>query len=520
MTAGMASFPDQARPPRLEAVGMSKRFGQLLALDDVSLRLEPGDFYAILGENGAGKSTLVKCIMGYHRPDSGHILVDGIEQDIHSPRQAHRLGLGLVYQHFTLVPNMSAAENLVLGQDPLPAVIDWEAARARVESFQRSTPFRIDPDAKVTSLAAGERQKLEILKQLFLGRRILILDEPTSVLTPAEADQILGLLREMTEQKALSVILITHKFREVLGFGRDVSVLRAGRLVGTGPVASMSARELTRMMFGRETAAAIAARETRAALPVQLEVRNLTALNDKGLVAVDGVSLAVRGGEILGIAGVSGNGQRELVEVLAGQRQAESGGIEVAGAPYRRTRKEMRQRGVFLLTEEPLHNGCVRGMSVMENLAFRNFDEPSHTALGWFVRRNALRRQAVDLIKRYDIRTPGPDARIDTLSGGNVQRAVLARELSGPVTLLIAQNPCVGLDFAATSEIRNQIVMARNRGAAILLISEDLDEILELADRIAVMFEGRLVYETDRASADVQQIGLHMASHQRLPEAS
>jgi len=224
------------------------------------------------------------------------------------------------------------------------------------------------------------------------------------------------------------------------------------------------------------------------------------------------VSLAVRAGEILGVAGVAGNGQRELVEVLAGQREPESGELRVAGQTYRRRRREMRRHGVFLLTEEPLANGCVRSMSVAENLAFRNFDEPPHTALGCFVRHRSLRRQAVELIARYGIRAAGPDVRIDTLSGGNIQRTVLARELSGAVSVLIAQNPCVGLDFAATSDIRARIVAARNQGAAIVLVSEDLDEILELADRIVVMFEGRLVYETDRARADLTTIGLHMAS--------
>jgi general nucleoside transport system ATP-binding protein len=500
--------------PRMDAIGMTKRFGPLLALDDVSLHLEPGSFHAILGENGAGKSTLVTCIMGYHRPDAGYLVVDGTRRDVHNPRQAHDLGLGLVYQHFTLVPNMTAAENLVLGQSPLPTVIDWAGERARIEAFQGGMPFRVDLDARITSLAAGEKQKLEILKQLYLGRRVLILDEPTSVLTPAEADQVLGLLRDMADQERLTVVLITHKLREVLAFARDVTVLKNGRSVGRRDVVELDEAALAGMMFGRDTAFISPAREHISSGAVRLEVRGLTALNDKGVLACEGVSLAVRSGEILGVAGVAGNGQRELVEVLAGQREAESGDILVSGEPYRRRRTEMRRRGIFLLTEEPLLNGCVRSMSVAENLAFRNFDEAANTALGCFVRRSALRRQAAELITHYGIRAAGPDARIDTLSGGNVQRTVLARELSGSVSVLIAQNPCAGLDFAATSEIHARIVAARNRGAAIVLLSEDLDELLELADRIVVMFEGRIVYETTRAKADIQKIGLHMASRQ------
>ncbi len=493
---------------------MSKSFGAVRALDGVSLRIAPGAFHAILGENGAGKSTLVKCIMGHHRPDSGHLVIDGMRHDIRNPRQAHRLGLGLVYQHFTLVPNMTAAENLVLGQDPLPAVIDWDEARERAEAFQRGMPFRIELDAIVTGLAAGEKQKLEILKQLYLDRRVLMLDEPTSVLTPAEADQILGMLRDIAADGRLSVILITHKLREVLAFAGNVSILRGGRLVGEAKVAEIDEGELTRLMFGQKAVPSAAMRRASKVQPVRLEIRNLTARNDKELIACDRISLAVRGGEILGIAGVAGNGQRELVEVLAAQREPEAGDIRVAGARYRRSRQEMRRYGVFLLTEEPLHNGCVRALSIIDNLAIRNFDSRDHTALGCFLRRKALRAQAIALIERFGIRAPSPDARLDTLSGGNVQRAVLARELSGRVSVLIAQNPCVGLDFAATSEIRARLLAARNGGAAILLFSEDLDELIELADRILVMFEGRIVYETGRDGADRHEIGRHMASRQ------
>jgi general nucleoside transport system ATP-binding protein len=519
MSATAAVAPHgSGQVPLVEAIGMTKRFAELVALDDVSLRLEPGSFHAILGENGAGKSTLVKCIMGYHRPDHGCVLLDGVPRDIHNPRQALNLGLGLVYQHFTLVPNMTAAENVVLGQSHIPPVIDWTAERARIESFQREMPFRVDLDAPITSLAAGQKQKLEILKQLYLGRRVLILDEPTSVLTPSEADQVLGLLRDMSREGMLSVVLITHKFAEVLAFAREVTVLRAGKVAGRGYVDELGEAELAALMFGRGTVFASAARKDVPARTTRLEVRRLTALNDKGVVACNDVSLAVRGGEILGIAAVAGNGQRELVEVLAGQRTAVTGEVRVDGARYTCSRKEMRRLGVYLLTEEPLNNCCVRGMSVAENLSFRNFDEPSNTVFGCFMHRSSLRRAAAALIERYDIRTPGLDARIDTLSGGNIQRTVLARELSGAVSVLIAQNPCVGLDFAATKEIRAQIVAARNGGAAILLLSEDLDELLELSDRIAVMFEGRIEYETSRDAADVQIIGLHMASRRLAQE--
>jgi ABC-type uncharacterized transport system ATPase subunit len=491
---------------------MTKRFGDLVALDDVSLRLAPGTFHAILGENGAGKSTLVKCLMGYHHADAGRVLIDGTERIIGNPRHAHELGLGMVYQHFTLVPSMTGAENLILGADDLPAVVRWSAVHAQLAAFQARMPFAIAFDRRVSTLAAGEKQKLEILKQLFLGRRVIILDEPTTVLTPDEADQILGVMREMTRAGRLTVALITHKLREVLAFADEVSVLRGGRRVGGGPVRAMSRAQLVHMMIG---AARIPEPPPPTAPPrpdPALELEELTALNDKALTAVRGVSLRVHGGEIVGVAGVSGNGQRELVEVLAGQREPEAGQIRVAGAVYRRTRPEMRRRRVFVLMEEPLRNACVRGMSVAENLAFRNFDEPPN-AWGGLVSRRALRAQARALIERFRIRTAGPDAPLETLSGGNVQRTVLARELSGDVAVLVAQNPCAGLDIAATAEIRSRIAAVRNTGAAVLLISEDLDELMELADRIVVMFEGRLVYETPREHADLHTIGHYMASH-------
>jgi simple sugar transport system ATP-binding protein len=502
-----------ARPPEIDVVDMTKRFGDLVALDAVSLRLAPGTFHAILGENGAGKSTLVKCLMGYHHADAGRVLVDGAERVIASPRHAHQLGLGMVYQHFTLVPSMTGAENLILGADDAPAIVRWDAVRARLQAFQAGMPFRIDLDRPVATLAAGQKQKLEILKQLFLGRRVIILDEPTTVLTPDEADQILGVMRELTRAGRLTAVIITHKLREVQAFADEVTVLRAGRRVGGGPVEGLSRADLVRLMIG---AARIPVPAPAVAPPrpePALELIGLTALNDKALTALRDVSLAVRGGEIVGVAGVSGNGQRELVEVLAGQREPGAGEIRVAGAPYRPTRSGMRRHRVFLLMEEPLRNACVRGMSVAENLAFRNFDEPPNARGGWLVSRRALRAQARALIERFRIRTPGPDAPLETLSGGNVQRAVLARELSGEVAVLIAQNPCAGLDIAATAEIRSRIAAVRNAGAAVLLISEDLDELLELADRIVVMFEGRLVYETPREHADLHTIGHHMASH-------
>jgi general nucleoside transport system ATP-binding protein len=500
-------------PPEIEVVDMVKRFGSLVALNEISLKLEPGTFHALLGENGAGKSTLVKCIMGYYRPGNGSILVDKTERTIASPRDAHALGIGMVYQHFTLVPSMTVAENLLLARADLPHVIDRRVEMERIESFLASMPFRVDPARPAGALAAGEKQKVEIIKQLYLGSRVLILDEPTSVLTPGEADEILGLLCATAKAGRLTVLLITHKLREVISFASEVTVLRRGKVAGRGHVAEVSAATLTEMMVGTERIALPAVRAENSQGSLRLECRGLCIDDDKGHRAVSNLSLAVRAGEIVGVAGASGNGQRELVEVLAGQREPAAGEIVVHGRPYRATRDEARRERVFCLPEEPLRNACVTRMTVAENLAFRRFDQPPFVSGKYFLNRGALEGAARDLIARYRIRPPFPDLAVEALSGGNVQRLVLARELSGQVEVLVAANPCVGLDVAAIAEIRRQIMQARNRGAAVLLVSEDLDELFELADRIVVMFGGAVVHETTLASADLVTIGRYMAGH-------
>jgi simple sugar transport system ATP-binding protein len=501
-------------PPKVDVAGVSKQFGDVQALDSVSVQFAPRRMHALLGENGAGKSTLVKCLMGYYHADAGRILVDGHEHAIRHPYDAHALGLGMVYQHFTLVPQMSVAENFVLGRDRLPAILDWTAEHAALREFMACMPFQFDPRRLVATLAAGEKQKLEILKQLYLGRRFLVLDEPTSVLTPGEADEVLGEMRRLTEAGQLTVVLITHKLREVMEFAQDVTILRAGKVVAQTDVTNASEERLAAMMFGQSHVGAKPEVPSTSAPSLSnnyLEIEDLQALGDRGTLAVAGASLVVRSGEIVGIAGVSGNGQKELVEVLAGQREVYGGTLRIAGRAFTGTRRQLEECGVSLLTEEPLANAAVRTMSVMENLALRQFDQPPLARAGFVLDRRAMRPFAENLILRYGIRTASPFARVDTLSGGNIQRTVLARELSRDVRLLIMQNPCFGLDAAAVAEIQGQIMRARNGGTAILLISEDLDEILELSDRVLVMAAGRISYATDATSADRYEIGRHMA---------
>ncbi|WP_442859660.1 ABC transporter ATP-binding protein [Burkholderia sp. ISTR5] len=560
----------------IEVIGASKSFGAFRALDQVSLKIAPGSVHALLGENGAGKSTLVKGLVGYGPLDAGQIIAGTREVRIASPRDAQALDIGMVYQHFTLAAGMSVEENLLLARAALPWRIDWRAERGRLERFLARMPFRLRLDAPVSSLAAGEKQKLEILKQLYLERRFLILDEPTSVLTPQEADEVLGLMRELASARVLTVLMITHKFREVLDFADAVTVLRKGRAVAQANVADTSRDELAAWMMGVETAArdaadesttnatksvsaslttsaaknaatsattiattgavtsatsspaaslpdtTLAARATRrpcpADAPIGLAASGLTVRDDLGLPAVRELSLAVRRGEILGIAGVSGNGQKALVEALIGQRQPAAGRMAVGGRPYRATREEMRERRVFAIPEEPLRNACIASMSVAENLALRDFDRAPLRAQGWRLDRRALRRRAAERIAEFKVSPPLPERAIGTLSGGNVQRAVLARELGQPVEVLIVANPVFGLDFASVADIHARLLAAREAGAAILLVSEDLDELLALSDRIAVMSAGRLVFETEAAGADRAVLGRYMAGHDEADE--
>ena len=504
-TAGKSTFG-------VEAIAMTKRFGAFTALDAVSLKVRPGTFHALLGENGAGKSTLVKCIMGYYQADGGELLIDDRQEIVGNPRAAHALGLGMVYQHFTSVPAMTVAENFVLARDHVPAVVDWTRERKALEEFLTHMPFRVPLNARVSAISAGERQKCEILKQLYLKRRFIILDEPTSVLTPSEADEVLGMLRDMVGRGVLTILMITHKFREVMAFADEVTILRRGKLAGQGHVKDLSPDAMARTMIGAEQLTVQPPRSGEFGAP-RLNIENLNALDDAGQPAVRDVSLSIRGGEIVGIAGVSGNGQRQLIEVLAGQRDAESGRIYLQGERYHATRQEMRHNHLSVLPEEPLKNAFVARMSVADNLAFREFDRAPFASGGWWLNRKEFHENALRKIERYKIKTRSDDTAIGELSGGNVQRTVLARELSGEVDILVAANPCFGLDFAAVAQIHAEIMAARNRGAAVLLVSEDLDELLELADRLVVMFHGALVYETRASAADLTEIGRHMAGH-------
>jgi len=491
---------------------ITKIFGTMKALDDVSLDIEEFTFHALMGENGAGKSTIAKCIMGFYNADAGQLLIHGKETEITNPKDAHKQGIGMVYQHFMLVDNMTVAENLLLARSELPAVIDWAKEKKELEEFMLTMPFQLNLKSYVRNLAAGEKQKLEILKMLYLKCKILILDEPTSVLTPGEADEVLSFLKKSVADKQLTVIIITHKFREVFGYADAISVLRKGVYVGGGQVANYSKSDIAELMVGSKVAERHLVRETYPDASVKLKIDSLVDIENTEIPILNKLSLEVKKGEIYGIAGISGNGQKRLVEILGGQKLATDGKILVDDKEYVPVRKTMRENKFHCLPEEPLKNACVPDMSVAENMALRYFDYPPYGKKG-IVNVKEIVDKAKELIGSFKVKTPTPQTSIKSLSGGNVQRAVLARELSADVDVLVISNPCFGLDFKAIADIRSLIMDARNKGTAVLLLSEDLDEVLELSDRIGVIYSGKIVYETSADGVDTKVLGEKMAGN-------
>ncbi|WP_417280388.1 ABC transporter ATP-binding protein [Celeribacter sp.] len=506
----MSELAFSAPPARyaIEAVAISKHFGAFSALDSVSLRVTRGRVHALLGENGAGKSTLVKCLLGYYVADDGAFLVDGAEFRIAAPADADRLGIGMVYQHFTLVPAMTVTENLVIARREGHAVIDWRAERREIETFMADMPFQLPLDTLVGELSTGERQKAEILRQLYLKRRYLVLDEPTSTLTPQEATDILTTLRALTRDHGMTIIIITHKMGEVLEFADEVSVLRKGRMVGGGKVAEQTEAALTAMLIGEKLVPdriGHIRQEAVASYLVLDKIKTAGRGAERGLY-ID--HLEVYPGEILGVAGVSGNGQGQLVDLFSETGRPLSGQILVGGKIFDGRRDQAEAQDVRIIPEEPLRNACAPDMSLLDNLSLRMFDRDG--SLWGLLSSRKMRRHSEMLIKDYGVRAPSIFSPIRMLSGGNVQRAVLARELEGRVRLLVVSNPCFGLDISAAAEIRARITKARNAGSAVLLLSEDLDEIMEMSDRIVVMHAGRITHEVATDKADAQRIGHHM----------
>jgi len=504
----------QRRIERVEMRGIVKRFPGVLANDRVDFDVRAGEIHALLGENGAGKTTLMNILYGLYRPEQGQIFLNGQATAIHSPADAIRLGIGMIHQHFMLVPTLSVAENIALG---LPSsrgfLLDLDVVTERIRELSSKYGLQVDPTAMVWQLAVGEQQRVEILKALYRGADLLILDEPTAVLTPQEVEELIATLRRMA-QEGHALIFISHKLHEVLSISDRVTVLRDGRVVKTLPTSEATREELARLMVGREVLLRVERQPIQLG-PVRLSLEDLWAEGDRGVPALRGVSLSVRAGEILGIAGVSGNGQRELAEVIAGLRVPTRGrvridGVDTSGWPPDRLLKH----GLAYIPEERMRDGVIRDFSVEENLILKNHTDRPY-ASGIFMNFGKIAEYADNLIENFDIRTPSRDTPLKTLSGGNIQKMVLARELSREPRVLVAAQPTRGVDISATEYIHQRLVAQRTKGTATLLISEDLDEILNLSDRIAVMYEGQVVGIVDQHEATVERLGLMMAGAHR-----
>ncbi|HEX2303928.1 MAG TPA: ABC transporter ATP-binding protein [Gaiella sp.] len=498
-----------AAGPVLEMRGITKRFPGVLANDAVDFELLPGEVHALLGENGAGKSTLMNILYGLYHPDAGSILVHGRETRIDSPRAAIDLGIGMVHQHFMLIPVMTVAENIVLGIEPRHdgIFLDQRAARARVGELSRRFGLAVDPEVRIDKITVGQQQRVEILKALYRGADILILDEPTAVLTPQEAKELFEIIRSLLSQ-GKSIVFITHKLNEVLEIADRITVLRRGKKIETLRTQGATEESLARLMVGREVLLRVDKRPAQPGEPL-LEVENLHALDDRGLEAVRGASFAVRGGEIVGIAGVDGNGQTQLIEAITGLRSVQDGTVRVAGHDLTRaSTNDVIDAGVGHIPEDRLRRGLVLEFNLAENLALHDFDRPPNSRFGWMSPRRLLARAAT-LLKEFDVRGGGPRTPARSLSGGNQQKVVVAREVDRDPRVLIAAQPTRGLDVGAIEFVHRRLVEERDEGRAVLLISLELDEILSLSDRILVMYEGRVVGEYP-PDVDEQVLGLAM----------
>jgi len=497
-------------PPLLEMKNITKRFPGVIANDDVSFSVHNGEVHTLLGENGAGKSTLMKILFGLYLPDEGEILLRGQVTEITSPTNAIAQRVGMVHQHFMLVPTLTVAENVALGMPSTKgALTDLDVVAQRIANISDQYGLSVDPSIEVWKLSVGERQRVEIIKALYRGAELLVLDEPTAVLTPQEVDDLFVILRKMTAE-GTGIVFISHKLHEVLELSDRITVLRNGRVTGATTPAETNRQQLAEMMVGREVKLApdkpdVERREAR------LSLRDVKVMGDRDTMAVDGVNLDVHSGEIVGIAGVSGNGQRELAETVAGLRPAQTGSVMLDGVDITRaTPATTRGAGLSYVPEERMKDGAIGEFDITENLLLVNHADKQFLRGGLF-NFDAIKEHCQRLVDNFAVKTPSLSTPTSSLSGGNIQKVIMARELDSSPRVVLAAQPTRGVDIGAAEYIHSQLVQQRSDGCAILMISEDLDEILGLADRIAVMFEGQIVKIVDRADATKEELGLAMA---------
>jgi len=497
--------------PLLELRGMTKRFPGVLANDHIDLTLEPGEIHALLGENGAGKTTLMNILYGLYHPDEGEILVRGNPVKINNSAEAIALGIGMVHQHFMLIPPFTVAENVMLGAETLQkgVFLDRASVSKRIRQISGEYNLQVDPGAYVKNLSVGAQQRVEIMKILYRLSDILILDEPTAVLTPQEVQDLFKVIRGLAERD-VSIIFISHKLKEVMEIADRITVLRNGRTIGTTRPAETNPAALARMMVGREVILTVDKKPATPTEPV-LQVENLQVLDDRKQLAVDGVSFEVHAGEILGIAGVQGNGQTELVEALTGLRAIAGGHTRILGKETTRaTPRQILETGVAHVPEDRQRDGLVLSYPIADNLVLNSYYLPPF-ASGVMMHERAILATAADLVHQFDVRTPSTQALASTLSGGNQQKVIVAREFSRPIKLLIASQPTRGLDVGSIEYIHQRVVDKRDQNCAVLLVSPELDEIMSLSDRIAVMYRGKIMDIVQANQVTREQLGLLMA---------
>ena len=504
-----------AQPPALEMRGITKRYPGVVANDHIALDVRRGEIHALLGENGAGKTTLMNVLYGLARPDEGRILLDGEPVQITGPADAIARGISMVHQHFMLIPVLSVAENVILGSETMagPIFVDRAEAGRRIDELARRFGFDLDPDARVSSLSVGLQQRVEILKALYRETRILVLDEPTAVLTPQETEEVFALLRRLADD-GRSIIFISHKLYEVLEVADRITVIRRGKVIGERKPSGTTEGELAELMVGREVELTVD-RGTSHPGQTMLRVEDLRVADDRRHEVVPGVSLDIKAGEILGVAGVAGNGQDELVEAIVGLRKPLGGrvtldGLAVTGFSPRR----MNEAGVGYVPADRHRFGLILAFPVYDNLVLTSYYRPPF-ARGFIRQDDAILDSARAQVERFDIRTPGVEVPTATLSGGNQQKVIVAREFDRPLKLLVLDQPTRGLDVGSIEFIHRQIIAKRDAGTAVLLVSAELDEVLEISDRIVVMYRGRIVAELDGRTADKSEVGLYMATGNR-----
>ena len=501
---------------------VSMQFPGVLANHDVTLDIRKGEVFALVGENGAGKSTLMNILYGLNTPTSGKVLVKGSQVTHFSPSEAIARGVGMVHQHFMLVPSFTVAQNIVLSNEPrrLGIFCDFAKAEEETQALVQEYGLTVDPRAKVEDISVGLQQRVEILKTLRRGADVLILDEPTAVLTPQETDELFGVIRRMVREKQMTIIIITHKLYEVMAISDRVGVMRQGKLVGVAETKDVNERILAAMMVGKEVLLDALDREDRGETETAVEVQDLQALDNRGLPAVRGVSLTVRRGEILGIAGIEGNGQSELIEAITGMRPLRGGTVTIMGKSIAgKTPGEIRALGLAHVPEDRLATGVCAPADITDNLIVGKEKDPRFSWKRIHMKRKAIRAYAQEIFQRFDIRGAGMDTAVGSLSGGNMQKVVVARESSFDTPVLIISQPTRGVDIGAMDFIHQQIMQKRNAGCAILLVSADLDELLRLSDRLLTIYEGRITGEFQAGDIDKREISYYMTGGRKEEQA-